>query len=87
MSSNLSFLSRMASYFLPFETSPWTLFFTPAIVLGIFLTWRIWRFSLAPIYSPNEPEQLPYWIPCTFAVYLTNAERKDSNENQFWATP
>ena len=28
------------------------------------LLWRLWRFTIAPSYRPNEPKQLPYWIPC-----------------------
>ena len=87
MSLGLDSISRMASYFLPFEFSSWTLFATPTIVLGVFLTWRLWRFSLVPIYSPDEPEQLPYLIPCTSTSFLTSTERKDFNEHQFWATP
>ncbi|KAH8589197.1 cytochrome P450 [Bisporella sp. PMI_857] len=32
----------------------------PLIVL---LCWRLWRFTLTPILYPNDPRELPYWIP------------------------
>jgi hypothetical protein len=33
-----------------------------ALVLAL-LTWRTWKFTLRPILHPNEPKDLPYWIP------------------------
>ena len=34
------------------------------IVVPLFLVlWRLWRFTLLPILRPNDPEELPYWIP------------------------
>ncbi|KAI1173441.1 putative cytochrome p450 [Nemania sp. FL0916] len=27
-------------------------------------SWRIWRFSLLPFLHPDQPKELPYWIPC-----------------------
>ncbi|KAI1127998.1 cytochrome P450 [Nemania abortiva] len=26
-------------------------------------TWRIYRFTIYPLFHPNEPQELPYWIP------------------------
>jgi hypothetical protein len=34
------------------------------LVLGL-LVWRFWRFTLSPKIYPNDPKELPYWIPCT----------------------
>lgn len=31
---------------------------------GSLLLWRLWRFTLMPMLKPNEPKELPYWIPC-----------------------
>ncbi|KAL4959538.1 cytochrome P450 [Aspergillus stella-maris] len=31
-------------------------------VLAI-LMWRIWRFTVQPILHPEEPKEVPYWIP------------------------
>ncbi|KAF2190000.1 cytochrome P450 [Zopfia rhizophila CBS 207.26] len=31
--------------------------------LAALLSWRIWRFTIQPFFFPNEPEELPYWIP------------------------
>lgn len=30
---------------------------------AIWLSWRIWRFTIRPSFRPNEPKELPYWIP------------------------
>ncbi|KAL4796710.1 putative cytochrome P450 [Aspergillus venezuelensis] len=32
------------------------------IVLGI-MTWRIWRFTIQPLLHPDEPNEVPYWVP------------------------
>ena len=79
MASSLGFLNKMASDLLPFESSSWTLFAAPTIACCIILIWRLWRFSLAPTHIPNDPEQLPYWIPCTSISSLTHDEKQDSN--------
>ncbi|KAL3475751.1 putative cytochrome P450 [Aspergillus californicus] len=28
------------------------------------LTWRLWRFTIRPFLHPDEPKEVPYWIPC-----------------------
>ncbi|KAL2808469.1 putative cytochrome P450 [Aspergillus granulosus] len=28
------------------------------------MVWRLWRFTIRPILHPDEPKELPYWIPC-----------------------
>lgn len=25
--------------------------------------WRIWKFTVCPYLQPEEPKELPYWIP------------------------
>lgn len=30
------------------------------------LTWGVWTFTIHPALHPDEPKQLPYWIPCEF---------------------
>ncbi|KAL1653244.1 hypothetical protein SLS61_004121 [Didymella pomorum] len=36
-------------------------------IAGVFflalLTWRTWKFTLVPLLHPNEPDDLPYWLP------------------------
>ena len=27
------------------------------------LSWRLWRFSISPLLYPEEPQEVPYWIP------------------------
>jgi hypothetical protein len=32
--------------------------------IAVFLaTFRLWRFTIRPILHPEEPKELPYWIP------------------------
>ncbi len=31
---------------------------------GLLLLWRLWRFTLLPAIRPDEPKELPYWLPC-----------------------
>lgn len=38
-----------------------SIFFALLLVL---LSWRLWRFTILPLLRPNEPRELPYWIPC-----------------------
>jgi hypothetical protein len=33
--------------------------------LSVLLSWRLWRFTIRPRLHPDEPKELPYWIPCT----------------------
>lgn len=33
-------------------------------VAGLLLLWRLWRFTILPAMRPDEPKELPYWIPC-----------------------
>ncbi len=32
---------------------------------GLLLLWRLWRFTALPAMRPDEPKELPYWVPCT----------------------
>jgi hypothetical protein len=36
---------------------------TAAAVLALLL-WRLWRFTITPALYPDDPKELPYWIPC-----------------------
>ncbi|KAJ8124791.1 hypothetical protein O1611_g8848 [Lasiodiplodia mahajangana] len=31
--------------------------------LAMLLLWRSWRFTIIPLLYPNDPKELPYWIP------------------------
>lgn len=33
------------------------------MLLLALLTWRTWKFTLRPLLHPNEPKDLPYWLP------------------------
>lgn len=35
--------------------------FGPIILL---LVWRVYKFHLRPTIRPEDPKELPYWIPC-----------------------
>ena len=30
----------------------------------VLLLWRFWTFTILPALHPNEPKEVPYWIPC-----------------------
>jgi len=33
-----------------------------AAVFSLFV-WRLWRFTISPLLHPDDPKELPYWIP------------------------
>ena len=33
------------------------------LILTLFL-WRVWTFKIIPVLYPQEPREVPYWIPC-----------------------
>lgn len=35
-----------------------------ATVSVLYLTWRLWRFSISPALNPGRPRPLPYLVPC-----------------------
>lgn len=46
----------------PLEEEP-SLFVTTCILIFAWISWRLWRFIIAPFLYPNDPRELPYWIP------------------------
>ena len=36
------------------------------LVITALLLWRLWTFTILPWLNPNEPKEVPYWIPCKF---------------------
>lgn len=48
---------------LPYHGKWWIWFL--AVVLLPLLLWRLWKFTIRPRLHPDEPKELPYWIPCT----------------------
>ena len=41
--------------------------FTLGLLLVV-LVWRFWKFSLKPALHPEDPKELPYWIPCEYRI-------------------
>lgn len=33
------------------------------IALVLLLSWRVVRFTVIPLFCPDDPKELPYWIP------------------------
>lgn len=31
---------------------------------ALLLSWRLWTFTILPTLRPDEPREIPYWIPC-----------------------
>ena len=40
---------------------------TTLAVTAVYLFWRIWTFTIIPALSPEEPKELPYFVPSTQA--------------------
>lgn len=34
----------------------------------VMLLWRFWTFTIRPLLYPNEPKEVPYWIPCEQSI-------------------
>jgi hypothetical protein len=32
-------------------------------VIAILLAWRFWTFTVVPLLYPQNPRELPYWVP------------------------
>jgi hypothetical protein len=45
----------------------------------LWLGWRVWIFTIAPVLNPREPKLLPYWIPCK--TLQTFPLLNDTNDN------
>jgi hypothetical protein len=43
-------------------------------VAALLLTWRLWRFKVRPVLRPDEPRELPYWIPCMWMSTMSGFE-------------
>ena len=39
-------------------------FASALLLLGAWLCWRLWRFTVLPAFRPDDPKELPYLIPC-----------------------
>jgi hypothetical protein len=35
----------------------------PTVLLVSLLSWRLWKFTIAPALYPSRVRELPYWIP------------------------
>ena len=42
-------------------------FYTLSVLLFALFLWRLVRFTILPAFRPDEPKELPYWIPCEFS--------------------
>lgn len=42
---------------------PWLLWTLVGSSLCV-LVWRLWTFTIRPYLRPQDPKELPYWIPC-----------------------
>ncbi|KAL8977952.1 MAG: hypothetical protein Q9205_006351 [Flavoplaca limonia] len=46
----------------------------PALLfIGFLLSWRIWRFTITPWLYPNDPKELPYWVPSHLLPFFNNS--------------
>ena len=42
---------------------PSTVYAVAALPLLFLLLWRLWKFSLVTVFWPQEPKEIPYWVP------------------------
>jgi hypothetical protein len=40
----------------------WTV--TSIVFAIVTIVWRLWNFTIKPHLNPQDPVELPYWIPC-----------------------
>lgn len=45
------------------------------LVAATWLLWRLCKFGILPLIYPNDPKELPYWIPGNFAIAITSFGR------------
>lgn len=59
---------------------------TLAAVLSAWLLWRLWRFTILPMLYPDDPKELPYWIPseykCRKYTITSSSEQPATNSLQ-----
>lgn len=62
-----SYQPRMHDFFMIAgqRGSSYSIALVPLSLLLCLLVWRLWRFTVLPMLHPNDPKELPYWMPCT----------------------
>ena len=48
--------------------------------LASWLLWRLWAFTIQPRLRPEEPKELPYWIPGSSSWLLSKYIHPGTNE-------
>ncbi|KAL8783070.1 MAG: hypothetical protein Q9213_004882 [Squamulea squamosa] len=53
------------------------LVFAVATALSTLVIWRLWRFTISPWLHPQDPRELPYWIPVLghARAFLSNQDK------------
>jgi hypothetical protein len=57
------------------QTSYWALIFISSLITSLLL-WRLWRFTVSPMFHPKDAKELPYWIPCKFIFFNKKKDKK-----------
>lgn len=47
------------------------------------IVWRLWRFTVSPWLHPNDPPELPYWIPGTLSS-MTQTKLRANLRGSSW---
>ncbi|KAL7791987.1 cytochrome P450 [Trichoderma ceciliae] len=42
-------------------------------LISVWLLWRLWRFTVLPWMYPDDPKELPYWIPSHGQAFFNNS--------------
>ncbi|PWY94542.1 putative cytochrome P450 [Aspergillus sclerotioniger CBS 115572] len=50
---------------------------SPICQIALFglVTWRLWRFTISPALYPEDPREVPYWIPCMPSFQIAKQNR------------
>ena len=56
-----------------------------AAVLALVI-WRLWRFTISPALYPDDPKELPYWIPSEYyeETLFLKCQPENTNSQQYW---
>ena len=57
-------------------TSIFSIYVIAAVSLFLLFVWRLLRFSILPMLRPEEPKEIPYWIPGEVYLEWTRATER-----------
>ena len=66
------------------ESYRWRSTLAIAVFLGLSLVlWRLWTFTVRPWMNPDEPREVPYWVPCKKLTSCVISNAEDSARSRY----